>query len=81
MYVPRQPPSGDVTALQLWLGQELQNIRSAMEGADSITLQTLYAAPGRLYEGLTVLADGTAWNPGAGAGVYTYYAGSWKKLG
>lgn len=39
------------------------------------------AEPTRLYEGLTVIADGTDWNPGAGQGVYTYYGAAWHKLG
>jgi len=46
-----------------------------------IELETLYAVPSKLYDGLTVLADGTTWNPGSGQGVYTYYAGAWNYLG
>ena len=79
MYRPRIPLENyDRQFLQ----QELQNIASAMQSpSDGVILRTLYAAPSRIYEGLTVLADGTTWNPGSGAGVYTYYGGSWKKLG
>lgn len=47
----------------------------------TLTLTEWNAAPARPVTGLTVLADGTNWNPGSGAGVYTYYGGSWNKLG
>lgn len=32
-------------------------------------------------DGLVVFADGTNWNPGAGAGIYAYHSGVWNKLG
>lgn len=65
-----------------WLVRELRAIQEAgVSVVDGVTFNKLYAQPKKLFEGLTVLADGTAWNPGSGAGVYTYYAGSWKKLG
>lgn len=31
-------------------------------------------------EGMLVFADGTDWNPGAGAGYYEYVSGAWNKL-
>jgi hypothetical protein len=65
-----------------WLVNELRKLQEAGQSAvDGVVYRTLYAAPSRIYDGLTVLADGASWNPGSGAGVYTYYAGSWKKLG
>lgn len=79
MYRPRTIPTSPDAA---WWKQELENIATAEQAPkDGFVLNTLYAAPTRLYEGLTVLADGTSFNPGAGAGVYTYYGASWKKLG
>lgn len=48
--------------------------------SDYLALKTLYAAPGRIFDGLIVKADGATWNPGAGAGVYVYTAGAWAKL-
>jgi hypothetical protein len=44
-------------------------------------LTKVHKAPAKPAEGQIVLADGTDWNPGAGAGVYCFYNGSWKKLG
>ncbi len=47
----------------------------------SLSFVKLYAAPAKPYDGLTVYADGTTWNPGAGAGIYTYYGAAWNRLG
>lgn len=78
-YTPSNPPAAWDPQ---WMAKELQNLaRESQAAVNGVMLDTQYTAPGRIYEGLTVLADGTQWNPGAGQGVYTYYAGSWKKLG
>ncbi len=79
MYTPRNQPAQYDAAFE---NQEKQNIRKAMQDpVDAMVFKTLYAEPSRLYEGMDVLADGAVWDPGAGAGRYCYYAGSWKKLG
>lgn len=65
-----------------WLVQELRKLQEASSAAvDGVVYRTLYAEPKRIYPNLTVEADGTSWNPGAGAGRYTYRAGAWVKLG
>lgn len=66
-----------------WLVRELRAIQEAGQAVvDGVTLNTLYAQPKKLREGLTVLADGTSWSPGGGGqGVYTYYGSAWHKLG
>jgi len=46
-----------------------------------VMFQTLYAPPKPLKEGMVVLADGTTWNPGSGAGLYLYRGGAWRFLG
>lgn len=43
-------------------------------------LQTLARVPERPQEGMIVKADGTNWDPGAGAGIYVYQSGTWVKL-
>lgn len=58
------------------IGGELADLRPTF-----LTLEQLHAEPSRLYDGLTVYADGTDWNPGSGEGVYTYYNSAWNKLG
>lgn len=50
-------------------------------GRDVHWMQELHESPKKLKTGMTVLADGTDWNPGSGQGVYTYYGGAWHKLG
>jgi len=79
MYVPRTPPAQWDPA---WFAQEQQNIRKELEAAvNGVILNTLYAEPSRVYEGLTVKADGTTWNPGSGAGTYQYRGGAWRFWG
>ena len=36
--------------------------------------------PERLKEGLIVGADGTAWNPGSGKGLYIFRDAVWRKM-
>lgn len=40
----------------------------------------LYVEPPKLRDGMLVYADGTAWNPGSGAGFYERRGGAWVKL-
>jgi len=51
------------------------------QGREAHYLKELHEEPNKLILGMTVLADGTDWNPGSGAGVYSYYGGAWHKLG
>lgn len=46
-----------------------------------LVLKTYHAAPAKPQEGQVVLADGTDWDPGSGAGVYCYYGAAWNRLG
>ena len=49
--------------------------------SDYLALKTLYAAPNRVFDGMVVVADGTTWNPGSGAGAYVYRNSGWNFLG
>lgn len=81
MYQPRAVPS-DPAALPAFLQQELLNIaRATLEGNQFLSLEMLYVAPAKPRDGMVVLADGTNWNPGSGAGFYGYRAGAWRFLG
>lgn len=65
-----------------WLREELQAIAlSQVNDRAFLTLTELHVAPDRPREGMIVLADGSDWDPGSGAGFYGYYGGSWAKLG
>ena len=80
-YVPRTPPS-DPAQLPAWLAVEFEALRYAMGGAQTyLRLETLYAQPAKVFNGMVVEADGTTWNPGSGAGTYIRRAGAWVKLG
>jgi len=77
LVLPREPALL-ADAVQL----ELQRLALQLaEPQEYLMLKTLYAEPVRLREGMLVMADGTTWNPGSGAGVYAYRGGSWRFLG
>lgn len=61
-----------------------QNLRLLAEVLNAqvteVKLKPLAVAPTKPREGWLSFADGTNWNPGAGAGVYEYRAGAWVKL-
>ena len=80
-YIAKIPPSNPADLPQ-FLNQELQDINRAMnEPNEFISLGMLYAPPPKPFDGMIVLADGTSWNPGSGAGYYGFRAGSWRFLG
>lgn len=80
-YIPGNVPT-EPRAIPGFLGSELDKIAQANETPhEFVLLKTLYAAPAKPRDGMTVMADGTDWNPGSGAGVYTYYGSAWHKLG
>ena len=65
-----------------WMRRELRSISEAIGNKTPIVwLDKSYAPPKKYSDGMVVLADGTAWNPGSGAGVYCYRAGAWRFLG
>lgn len=79
MYQPTRPPED--TPLTRWLQGELTRIAQELQSdTPALRLTALHAAPSRIYEDMLVRADGTDWNPGAGAGLYARVAGVWTKL-
>ena len=71
----------DALKVSEYVSKELIAIEQSFYNQDEFTLTQLYVAPKKPRDGLTVLADGVSWNPGAGQGVYTWYAAAWHKLG
>ena len=64
------------------VGRELTKIADALDTPDKfLMLEMQYVAPTKFRDGMVVLADGTQWDPGSGAGVYAYYGSAWVKLG
>lgn len=81
MYQPLVLPR-DAALLSSAVQQELQRLALQLsEPQEYLMLKTLYAAPTKLREGMLVMADGTTWDPGSGAGVYAYRGGAWTFLG
>lgn len=79
MYTPAPLPKVS-SELGPYVRNELERI-AAEFAKPTLTLQTIYAAPAKPRDGMTILADGVLFNPGSGQGVYTYYATAWHKLG
>lgn len=62
--------------------REFEKIAQALESANErVTLQVLHKAPEKYREGTIICADGTNFDPGAGAGFYGFHSGTWNKLG
>lgn len=82
-YNPTPPPRTrpELQEIYDYLEQELQSIAREMNETLNLDLRTTYSAPDRPREGMIVQADGTSWNPGAGAGTYKYQSGAWVKFG
>lgn len=83
-YPARTISAKDLEELARQMSEELREIENETRYPApglGITLPELNVAPKKPRTGLTVLADGTNWNPGAGRGVYTYYNALWNRLG
>lgn len=82
VYIPDVPGTSTTLAdLQNYVVRELQKLSVSLGGVLPKEIPELHVEPTKVKDFLTVAADGTDWNPGAGQGVYTYYAGAWHKLG
>ena len=82
MYQPGAIDASSPSAIANSLRIELNALAAQLsQPADFLSLKTLYAQPGRVFDGMIVKADGTTWNPGSGAGLYLYRASDWRFLG
>lgn len=80
-YHPTKPTINNLDGLRQWLEDELAAIQTEFNAQTRlIPLVQVHRAPDRPREGMLVSADGTDWNPGAGAGIYEYRGGGWHKL-
>lgn len=81
-YIPEAISSAkSLEELTAHVTREFFRISDAITRGLAHEVEFLHVEPIKQYDGLTVGADGTNWNPGAGQGVYTYYAAAWHKLG
>ena len=74
-------PDASLPELISFVQRENARIAAALVAKLDKGVEFLSVQPAKRFEGLTVGADGTNWNPGGGKGVYTYYSGAWNKLG
>lgn len=79
--VTRYNGPNDAQAVAEWVRSELSRLEQSFFDLDMIQLKETFVAVPFPRDGMTVFADGTQWNPGAGRGVYTFYGGVWNKLG
>jgi hypothetical protein len=68
-YIPSNTSASTTNGLRSWLVQEL----------NTTTVPVITAEPSKPIIGQVVFADGTAWNPGQGRGLY-YYDSAWTKI-
>lgn len=81
MFEPQILPS-DPQQLAAAVQNELRRLALVMaQPTDYAALKTLHAAPKRIFDGMLVIADGTNWNPGSGAGLYARRSGAWVFIG
>lgn len=79
--VPFGGDAKDGQAVVDWVQGELAALAASFFDLNSVRFTELNVAPTKPRTGDVVLADGTNWNPGAGAGFYGYHGGAWSKLG
>lgn len=81
-YEPESPPpTTENPVLAAYLAQELRGIAAAFLGVEEVLLPVFNVEPDKPRDGMIVLADGTNFNPGSGAGFYGRSAGAWVFLG
>lgn len=81
VYTPEEPPRDLADDLSRYLSQEFSRVALTFGDPKVRFVDTTTVAPVKPRAGEIRLADGTGWNPGAGAGFYGYYGGAWVKLG
>lgn len=83
-YEAGTPPAGasdNPRVLADWIRTELEYIARTLKEQSEVNLTPLSVEPLKPRDGMVVKADGLLWDPGAGEGVYAYYAGTWSRLG
>jgi hypothetical protein len=79
-YTPSAPPQNQ-DFLTDFLQTELAKIQEALGAVNNLRVDKLHSPPQKPRDGDIVLADGTNWDPGSGAGFYGFNAGSYTFLG
>ncbi|NIS77749.1 MAG: hypothetical protein GTO00_09085 [Deltaproteobacteria bacterium] len=80
-YEPTGLPKEESPVLAAAVEEQLRQIAEAIRTPVILSVAELHAEPDKPRDGMIVLADGTNWNPGSGAGFYGRSAGAWVFLG
>lgn len=70
----------ELDELRRYVEEEFARLAGALGEQISVELRPVFREPTKPREGMLVFADGTSWNPGAGAGTYEYRGAAWHKL-
>lgn len=80
-YVPNEQANTEtIEQVRAWVLQELRSISKELNETTALELRNRFVEPTRPRDGMIVATDATAWNPGAGAGIYGRVGGAWVKL-
>ena len=80
VYRPTNFIGGTQEEFQAWVRNELERLSLDLNETIALDLRPVYRAPDKPREGMIISADGTSFNPGAGAGAYERKGGAWVKL-
>lgn len=82
MFEPTAIPNDAPRGLRGWLSRTLQDLATSLKRPEvsGVRFTVLHAEPERIENGDLAVADGSDWNPGAGAGAYLRVSGAWVKL-
>lgn len=76
-----EPAPHEISDLPYYVETQFRRLVAALEETNHVRLEKHHAEPARPRDGMLVLADGTNWDPGSGAGFYGYNDGAWHFLG
>lgn len=79
-YYPTQLATQSLERLAESLQRELATVSAAINSRLESPVHYLTAAPSHIDDGMIVAADGTAWDPGGGKGLYMRVGAAWVKL-
>jgi microcystin-dependent protein len=80
-YLPSMPPPvpQELQELSDWFQNELETISRSLVDQQEVELRVRNAAPEKPRAGMQAYADGTNWDPGEGAGLYSFDGTNWVK--
>ena len=78
-FIPQVVPAEPEKIPQFLRDMQVQ-LQGAIQSLTEGRYEKKYVAPPKPRDGDMAYADGTYWNPGAGAGLYFYKISTWTKI-